>query len=200
MVYVQNPLACTGPSTWTTSPPAATFPYYHNKTSPKQGTPPDTQRNRFREEQTRRPRQQERTRVHDLACTDFTTGITTKSPSLTQVSHTTGTPPLRIPYTHRTRDPRPPHQQHTPPRAAVQAGDQRPQDRKAGRTNHAPTPVPKHSQPSTHTHGSTPSRTEQTPRSPNRPQARSTPALTVPQFTHPRVADTPSTRLCCNHR
>ena len=138
MVYVQNPLACTGPSTWTTSPPAATFPYYHNKTSPKQGTPPDTQRDRFREEQTRRPRQQERTRVHDLACTDFTTGITTKSPSLTQVSHTTGTPPLRIPYTHRTRDPRPPHQQHTPPRAAVQAGDQRPQDRKAGRTNHAP--------------------------------------------------------------
>ena len=99
MVYVQNPLACTGPSTWTTSPPAATFPYYHNKTSPKQGTPPDTQRDRFREEQTRRPRQQERTRVHDLACTDFTTGITTKSPSLTQVSHTTGTPPLRIPYT-----------------------------------------------------------------------------------------------------
>lgn len=104
MVYVQNPLACTSPSTWTTSPPAATFPYYHNKTSPKQGTPPDTQRDRFREEQTRRPRQQERTRVHPLACTDFTTGITTKSPSLTQVSHTTGTPPHPVHATpdHRT--------------------------------------------------------------------------------------------------
>lgn len=141
MVYVQNPLACTGPSTWTTSPPAATFPYYHNKIIPKQGTPPDTQRDRFREEQTRRPRQQERTRVHDLACTDFTTGITTKSLSLTQVSHTTGTSPLRIPYTQP---------QTTPPRAAVQAGDQRPQDRKAGRTNHAPTPVPKHPHPWIH--------------------------------------------------
>ena len=152
MVYVQNPLACTSPSTWTTSPPAATFPYYHNKTSPKQGTPPDTQRNRFREEQTRRPRQQERTRVHDLACTDFTTGITTKSPSLTQVSHTTGTPPLRIPYTQP---------QTTAPAAHPSTGSssgRRPTTtrQKVGPNQPRTTPVPKYSQPSTHTHGSTP--------------------------------------------
>ena len=196
MVYVQNPLACTGPSTWTTSPPAATFPYYHNKIIPKQGTPPDTQRDRFREEQTRRPRQQERTRVHDLACTDFTTGITTKSLSLTQVSHTTGTPPLRIPYTQP---------QTTAPAAHPSTGSssgRRPTTtrQKVGpnqpRTHPSAQALPtEHPHPWIH-----PSRTEQTPRSPNRPQAHSTPALTVPQFTRPRVADTPSTRLCCNHR
>jgi len=160
MVYVQNPLACTGPSTWTTSPPAATFPYYHNKTSPKQGTPPDTQRNRFREEQTRRPRQQERTRAHDLACTDFTTGITTKSLSLTQVSHTTGTPPLRIPYTR-------------PQTTAGSSSGRRPTTtrQKVGpnqpRTHPSAQALPtEHPHPWIH-----PSRTEQTPRSPNRPQA-----------------------------